>query len=189
MGKKMNYHPFTDFLLIGCILILSCNEINKPSDSMKNGDQDETELENAVNTSTGWDDIDLHAVIIRYDELISGEVEARESGKFIIYSVGEEILFEKGSASLNSDMKNNLDEIATSINKRHTKGEIRIYGYADPEGKAADNLELSKKRSESVMNYLSEQGIDSNRMSVHARGEVTGDENVTKRKVEVVVMK
>jgi len=63
-----------------------------------------------------------------------------------------------------------LKEIAQSI--KSVQGNILIIGHTDSDGSDAANLELSKKRAESVKRALvNEFGIDANRLSTDGKGE------------------
>ena len=47
---------------------------------------------------------------------------------------------------------------------------IEISGHTDNQGKHAYNMDLSKRRAESVRNYLVGKGIDSSRITVQGYG-------------------
>ena len=69
------------------------------------------------------------------------------------------IHFKTGKSEIEEHYKEELKMIANQARKiRNSK--IEILGYADRNGNAANNLELSKKRSDSVENFLIENGID-----------------------------
>jgi outer membrane protein OmpA-like peptidoglycan-associated protein len=63
--------------------------------------------------------------------------------------------FEKGSAQLTQMTKENLDIIGEALNSAELQGlKFTIEGHADASGSDAFNLLLSKKRAESVKQYL-----------------------------------
>ena len=57
-------------------------------------------------------------------------------------------------------MPNNtvLDDVATAI-KQHPNAQVRLDGYADASGDAAENAVLSASRADSVMQYLTDKGV------------------------------
>ncbi len=86
--------------------------------------------------------------------------------------MGENILFDEGKATIKSDAAQNLKQISASIEKRHTGGNVRIYGHTDATGSAGANKELAEQRAEAVRNWLVQNGaIADTRVSLHPVGE------------------
>ncbi|HOO10852.1 MAG TPA: OmpA family protein, partial [Cyclobacteriaceae bacterium] len=74
--------------------------------------------------------------------------------------------------------------------------EIEIAGHTDSKGSDDYNLNLSQGRSQSVVDYLISQGIDSYRLSAHGYGETrpidtndTDEGRASNRRVEFTVLK
>jgi cytochrome c oxidase subunit 2 len=74
------------------------------------------------------------------------------------------LFFETGSATLKDDSKYELDNIAEILNKNGGVT-IEISGHTDSTGDAGSNQILSSERARSVVAYLADKGIDSNRLS------------------------
>lgn len=153
---------------------------------------------NDANAEDMWRDVDLNVPKINHPEIniSSPDFEVRGNEKYSVYSLGENLLFETGKATLSSDAKQNMDQIAASLKQRYNQGQVRIYGHADARDDAAENQKLSEERAEAVKNWLvSNAGIDASRISIHPMGESDPvASNQTKsgqqqnRRVEIVAM-
>jgi OmpA-OmpF porin, OOP family len=103
----------------------------------------------------------------------------------------EPILFEAGSAVLSVDAEAVVDRIAAVAN-RYDGVAIEVVGHTDSRGDAADNLELSRDRADSVREALEARGVTTI-VRAFGRGElepilVGGVEDlVASRRVEFVV--
>jgi cytochrome c oxidase subunit II len=75
----------------------------------------------------------------------------------------DNIHFATGSANLTTDSKYELDALVNVLTKYPTLN-ISLNGHTDNVGDAAANLELSKQRAASVVNYLSTRGIGASRL-------------------------
>jgi outer membrane protein OmpA-like peptidoglycan-associated protein len=103
------------------------------------------------------------------------------------------VSFASGSASLDSSLHPTLDKIANTLNE-YPASRITVVGHTDSMGDAQANLDLSRRRAAAVADYLSQRGIQRNRMLVEGRGEAEpiGD-NATEagraqnRRVEMVI--
>ena len=80
------------------------------------------------------------------------------------------IHFKTGDSEIEEHYKEGLKMIA---NQARIIGNsiIEIFGYADRNGDAANNLELSKRRSDSVRRFLAQNGIDPASVTTVAYGE------------------
>ncbi len=82
------------------------------------------------------------------------------------------LFFEYGSADLISDAQDRIRYIADAINQDFALNRnIAIEGHTDSKGSEDYNLELSKKRSISVMDELVFSKVDSDRIEVQWFGE------------------
>jgi OOP family OmpA-OmpF porin len=72
-----------------------------------------------------------------------------DTGRVLLYG----ITFDTGKDSLRPDSEPMLKEIAKLLND-HPSLNIRVVGHTDNQGSAASNLELSRRRSASVVNEL-----------------------------------
>ncbi|MEO6730028.1 MAG: OmpA family protein [Ferruginibacter sp.] len=119
-----------------------------------------------------WEDVNLNAPAVNYEEVTNTtDINVRGSDKYGIYSVGEDVLFDAGKATLRPDAEAKLKQVAASIKKRYSDGEIRVYGYTDAEGTTEANKELAQQRAEAVRVWLQSNGVDRGRISVNAIGE------------------
>jgi outer membrane protein OmpA-like peptidoglycan-associated protein len=81
------------------------------------------------------------------------------------------ILFDVNSATIKPESYGTLKEMATVL-KENPDLKVKIIGHTDADGKDADNLDLSKKRSASVKAALAKEfGIDESRMETDGKGE------------------
>jgi outer membrane protein OmpA-like peptidoglycan-associated protein len=93
--------------------------------------------------------------------------DAKEIGKqFVLRGIN----FESGRADLTPDSHTVLDQVIASLNA-YPEARLEVRGHTDSQGPANFNLELSKKRAESVRQYLIKGGIDPKRVSSVGIGE------------------
>ena len=93
--------------------------------------------------------------------------DAKEIGKqFVLRGIN----FESGSAALTPDSHPVLDQVVASLNS-YPEVKLEIRGHTDSQGPAAFNLSLSKKRAESVRQYLINGGIAADRLTALGVGE------------------
>ncbi len=69
------------------------------------------------------------------------------------------VYFGFNQATLTPDMKARLDTLATNLRSESRVKDARIVGYADRIGNSGYNEKLSKKRAETVKNYLVSKGL------------------------------
>ena len=126
-----------------------------------------------------------------------------ERGKFgDKITVGSDILFSPGRATLRASGRRALDRIASELTGRYAELPVRVYGYtdSDPIRKSRklwkDNLDLSSNRAMAVVRYLIKRGVPKD--SIESIG--MGDSNpvssnssragkARNRRVEIVVVK
>ncbi len=82
----------------------------------------------------------------------------------------EDVRFESGRAALRSEAKETLTELV-SILENNPDIQVRLKGYADNVGNESDNELLSRKRAESIKDYLVSEGIDGSRIKTNGLGE------------------
>lgn len=81
------------------------------------------------------------------------------------------VAFDSNSAQVDSILESSVQTIMEYLVK-HPREKLVITGHTDSIGSAALNLELSKRRAQSVLRYLAEQyDIDLRRLSVRGAGE------------------
>ena len=117
-------------------------------------------------------------------------------------TVGTDILFKSGQATLTPEGKKRLDEIAHTINTTYKGLPLIVYGYTDndPIRKTKDlwddNLDLSAGRAMAVTRYLWSQGVPKDLLDATARGDthfVAANSSkagkAKNRRVEIIVIK
>ncbi len=149
----------------------------------------------ADNTRVDWNVVDFNAPSLRYDEITNTNVTVRGSGRYGIYTIDETVLFDQGQADIRSNAEAALAQVASSIGKRYNKGSLRVYGYTDAQGSAAANDSLAHQRAIAVKNWLQNNGVDANRITVNAVGEAnpvatntTEKGRQQNRRVEIVAL-
>jgi OOP family OmpA-OmpF porin len=103
--------------------------------------------------------------------------------------------FEFNSASLSGTSFSELDHLADFLVK-YPNVKVEVSGHTDDVGDASYNLDLSKKRSQSVAAYLISKGIESSRITSFGYGEtepliqsISQDARDLNRRVEVRFVK
>ncbi len=80
------------------------------------------------------------------------------------------ILFETGSAKLTKSSEESLNKLADALQKQE-EIQIEVSGYTDSRGSDRFNKALSKRRAQSVVDYLLQQGVSSSRLTATGYGE------------------
>ena len=63
-----------------------------------------------------------------------------------------------------------LDAVASVLNGHPEITRVRVEGHTDSRGRMAHNMDLSRRRAQSVMNYLVEHGVDASRLESEGYG-------------------
>lgn len=80
------------------------------------------------------------------------------------------VFYDVNSSVLSDEAKVTLDKII-KIAKENKESGIEIISHTDTRGEGADNLKLSQKRSDSVLEYFVKNGIDKQRLTSIGKGE------------------
>ena len=81
------------------------------------------------------------------------------------------IQFDFDSARLQDASKPLLDNLASAMrNERLSTLRFRVEGHTDAKGSEAYNLQLSRRRAETVQAYLMDKGIERERLSAEGKG-------------------
>ena len=81
------------------------------------------------------------------------------------------IQFDLDSSKLKSDSKPLLSSLVEALkNDRLAAIKFKIEGHTDAQGSEQYNLKLSQSRAESVMAYLTSQGVDKERLTGEGKG-------------------
>jgi outer membrane protein OmpA-like peptidoglycan-associated protein len=134
--------------------------------------------------------MDKQAAEIERD-IAGARVERVGEGIKITFSSG--IMFDVDRAVLKDQYKGEISELATILNK-YEDTNILLEGHTDSTGTEEYNLELSKKRSQSVANYLATQNVNPTRFTIMGYGESqpiasneTSEGRSQNRRVEVAI--
>jgi outer membrane protein OmpA-like peptidoglycan-associated protein len=96
------------------------------------------------------------------------EIKKEVAAKIALAAKG--IYFETASDVIKEASFTNLDKLATILNE-YPEAKVYIEGHTDSDGDDAMNLDLSQRRANSVMAYLSSHGIAAERMTALGFGE------------------
>lgn len=96
------------------------------------------------------------------------KLQAEVTDRGLVLTLGD-VLFASGSAELQGNANRNLDELVSFLNQ-YPERRVQIEGHTDNVGSAEYNKGLSLRRAESVSRYLTQQGIDSQRISATGIG-------------------
>ena len=107
----------------------------------------------------------------------------------------ENIYFELDSYALLPESKYELQRVEDFMNK-NPKIKVEISGHTDSIGSDEYNMDLSRKRAESVMKYISDHGIDPGRLEAKGYGKTrridlseTEEGRQKNRRVEFEILK
>jgi outer membrane protein OmpA-like peptidoglycan-associated protein len=113
--------------------------------------------------------------------------------KAIKVTFADGILFATGSSQLSQSSRNALTDFARSL-AENSLTDVTIQGHTDNTGSRAVNERLSAERAQSVSNFLSGQGIASNRLTtqgfafdVPIADNSTADGRAKNRRVEIYI--
>lgn len=81
------------------------------------------------------------------------------------------INYELGSAALTASSKRIIDDKLYQFLLEHPESKIELSSHTDSRGSASSNMNLSKRRAQSVVNYLVAKGIAQDRLVALGKGE------------------
>lgn len=91
-------------------------------------------------------------------------------GEGIVVEFNDDILFGFDSTNLSPEAENNLEDLA-GILKKYPETDVTIQGHTDSRGSEDYNQDLSERRAIVVANYVAEQGIEGERLTIIGFGE------------------
>jgi outer membrane protein OmpA-like peptidoglycan-associated protein len=134
--------------------------------------------------------MDKQAAEIERD-IAGARVERVGEGIKITFSSG--IMFDVDRAALKDQYMGELNNLSTILNK-YEDTNILLEGHTDSTGSEEYNLDLSKKRAQSVANYLATQKVNPTRFTTMGYGESqpiasneTAEGRAQNRRVEVAI--
>ncbi len=125
-------------------------------------------------------------------DLEGARVERVGEGIKVTFDSG--ILFDVNKAALRPEAKTNLNKLAVILNK-YADTDVLIEGHTDSTGPEEYNLDLSRKRAQSVENHIASQQVDATRFTIMGYGESqpmatneTSEGRQENRRVELAIM-
>jgi outer membrane protein OmpA-like peptidoglycan-associated protein len=119
-------------------------------------------------------------------------LQTRDTARGLIVNMSD-VLFDTGSSTLKTGAREKLAKIS-GILLAHPGLTLQIEGHTDSVGSDALNQQLSERRSDSVRDFLAEQGVAPSSMTAHGFGKtqpVASNDNAEgrqrNRRVELVV--
>ena len=98
------------------------------------------------------------------------DAKVERVGEGIVVEFNSSILFGFDKSGLSNDAKLNLDKLVTVLDN-YADTNIEIQGHTDSKGSEAYNQDLSVQRTRKVSYYLTDKGINSDRLTVKGFGE------------------
>ena len=103
-------------------------------------------------------------------EIPGAEVTRVGEGIDVVFDEKSGVYFDTNKHDINEKSKANLNKLI-SVFQEYPDTNIIIEGHTDSSGDDTYNLELSKKRANSVTQYLKDSGISSTRLTTYWHGE------------------
>ena len=120
------------------------------------------------------------------------ELEAQQTERGLVLTLGE-VLFDVGGATLKEGGRRAVDRLASFL-REYPERRVLIEGHTDNTGSQQLNLDLSRRRAESVRTALVEMGISADRVQTEGYGPaypVAGNNTAAgrqqNRRVEVII--
>lgn len=122
------------------------------------------------------------------------KVESVNNGEALKVTFDSGILFATNSSTVSDASKTALRNFSSNLNA-NPDTYIKIVGHTDNTGKVDYNQTLSEKRAKSVYDYLTSQGVSTNRMTFEGKGihEPVADNGTVagrslNRRVEIMIL-
>lgn len=155
------------------------------------------DLPQPLDYTKAFDKSILMEVVANNPELLKGKLNAVDYSAKMTTKIGNKsysIEFVTGSAAITESSKNVLDNIYTDI-VAGDGTKVLIGGHTDNTGNPDANMDLSRQRAASVLNYLKEKGIESVRLQSEGYGQTKpiADNNTAagrsqNRRVEITLL-
>ena len=122
-------------------------------------------------------------------------VQATQTDRGMVLTLGGDVLFDSGRASLKPGAQRSIEQIASFL-EEHPDRRVQIEGFTDDQGTDDYNLELSQKRADAVAMAIIQRGIEAQRVQATGYGEQypkasnnSAGSRQLNRRVEIVVGK
>lgn len=124
---------------------------------------------------------------------LNSNISVTNTGEYLIVNMPQDLLFATDSATLRSDLTQDINAVASSL-LRYPNSKIEVIGHTDNTGSAAYNQDLSQRRAVSVAEVLRNNGVPSGRIVSYGRGEdapiasnLTPAGRAQNRRVEIII--
>lgn len=128
------------------------------------------------------------------EEIPGATVERVDDGIVVTFDENSGVYFDTNKFNINADSQITLDKLI-GILKENPDTNVLVVGHTDSVGAAAYNMELSRKRAQSVTDYFISKGLMPTRFETSWYGETkpTNDNNTAEgraknRRVNVVIV-
>jgi outer membrane protein OmpA-like peptidoglycan-associated protein len=101
---------------------------------------------------------------------VPGTTVERMGDDTLLVHFNSDVLFDSGSATLDSGGRSTLEQVADVIND-YRKTAVVVQGHTDALGSEESNQDLSERRARAVENYLTNRGVEPERMTAIGFGE------------------
>jgi len=98
-------------------------------------------------------------------------VKVRENDEWALITLSSDILFDFDKDTIRPDAYKALNEIYALLIQRYQDMPIRLHGHTDSKGTEEYNMDLSKRRVNSVKKWFVRRGIPETRITTYAYGE------------------
>jgi outer membrane protein OmpA-like peptidoglycan-associated protein len=128
------------------------------------------------------------------EELPGAQVERVGEGIVVTFDEGSGVKFATNQSALNNPSQETLQKLLNVMNK-YPGTEVLVAGHTDSQGQEAYNMELSRKRAQSVVDYLGTHGVPKERIAMTYSGESdpkatneTAEGRAQNRRVEIGIV-
>jgi len=118
----------------------------------------------------------------------------KQESRGMVITLSGSVLFVSGRADLLPGAQAKLDEVADALTKQDSEAKIVVEGHTDSQGGDAYNQDLSRRRAQTVRDYLVLRGIAQDRITAEGFGltrpiadNSTAEGRANNRRVEIVV--
>lgn len=119
------------------------------STSTTNSDSMSTKQTVAV-MQPDWNSVNFNAPKSSDPDVTDKDIAVSGNSKYIIYTLGENILFNTDQSTLQGSADKRLQQITASINKHFKNASIGVYGNTDSTGTTGQNKQLGADRAAAV---------------------------------------
>lgn len=117
----------------------------------------------------------IESFVHYYDQQIKGFItddigSVATTDEEIIVLLNGDKSFDSGSIDIKSEGRMVLSHLAALLNNK-PESEVFIAGHTDSRGSKTFNMSLSNKRAHSVFAFLTDNGVDGNRLTTYGFGE------------------